>query len=42
VLADPRISSVSQAVATVNGDVLEVSVEAIPVAGQSIQVVASS
>jgi phage baseplate assembly protein W len=42
VLADPRIASVSQAVATVNGDVLEVSVEAIPVAGQSIQVVASS
>lgn len=42
VLADPRIASVDKAVATVNGDAVHVSVEAIPVVGQSVQVAASS
>lgn len=42
VLADPRVSSVDKVVATVSGDSIAVSVEAIPVAGQSLQVTASS
>jgi phage baseplate assembly protein W len=42
VLADPRIASVDKAIATVNGDVVNVNIEAIPVVGQSIQVAASS
>lgn len=42
VLADPRIARVSQAVAQVNGDVVNVSIEAIPIAGQSVQVAANS
>jgi phage baseplate assembly protein W len=42
VLADPRIASVDKAVATVNGDSVNVSIEAVPVVGQSIQVTASS
>ncbi|HEX7906755.1 MAG TPA: DUF2634 domain-containing protein [Paraburkholderia sp.] len=42
VLADPRIASVDKAGATVNGDAVNVSIEAIPVAGQSVQVTASA
>lgn len=42
ILADPRVASVDQAIATANGDSIEVSVEAVPIAGQSVQVTASS
>jgi phage baseplate assembly protein W len=42
VLADPRIASVDKAVATVNGDSVSVSIEAVPIAGQSVQVTASA
>lgn len=42
ILADSRISSINKAVATVNGDSVSVSVEAVPVVGQSLQVTASS
>jgi phage baseplate assembly protein W len=39
VLADPRISSINQAVATSSGDSVSVSVEAVPIMGQALQVV---
>lgn len=42
VLADPRVASVDKAVATVSGDAVSVSIEAIPVAGQSVLVTASA
>jgi len=42
ILADPRVSSVGQARADVSGDAIGVSVEAFPVAGQSMKVTASS
>lgn len=42
VLADPRVSSVNTSVATISGDSISVSVEVVPVMGQSVQVTASS
>ena len=42
ILADPRVASVDQATATTSGDVVSVSIEAIPVVGQSLLVAASS
>lgn len=41
VLADPRIKNVTQTAAEVNGDVINVSVEAEPVAGRAMQISAT-
>lgn len=40
VRSDSRIQNVTTATATVNGDVIEVSVEAVPIAGRSINITA--